>query len=210
MLQAAAKENGVVLIGGSFPEKDEGKVYNTSLIFGPDGQLLAKHRKVHLFDIDVPGKITFKESTTLSPGDTITTFRTRYGTMGVGICYDIRFPELAQLMAARGAKFLIYPGAFNMTTGPAHWELLQRARAVDNNTFVAAVAPARNPESVYQSWGHSTLVSPWGKVIASLEEKEGILYADIDLTEVDAMRQQIPCWSQKRADLYSLSSIEKP
>jgi len=114
-----AKENGIYLIGGSYPEKDQsGKVYNTCVIVNPDGEIIGKHRKVHLFDIDVPGKITFKESDTLTAGNTSTTFETPYGTIGVAICYDIRFPELSMIMRREGAKLLVYPGAFNMTTGP--------------------------------------------------------------------------------------------
>ncbi|ELW69970.1 Omega-amidase NIT2 [Tupaia chinensis] len=127
-LSEVAKECSVYLIGGSIPEEDSGKLYNTSAVFGPDGSLLVKHRKIHLFDIDVPGKITFQESKTLSPGDSFSTFDTPYCKVGLGICYDIRFAELAQIYAQRGCQLLVYPGAFNLTTGPAHWELLQRGR----------------------------------------------------------------------------------
>ena len=143
-----AKRFGVTLIGGSIPERDEqGRLFNTSLTFSSDGALLAKHRKVHLFDIDVPNGIRFKESETLSPGDKLVT---RFpvpgvGQVGLGICYDMRFPELAMLAAARGtANLLVYPAAFNMTTGPMHWHLLARARAVDNQVYVALCSPARD------------------------------------------------------------------
>jgi omega-amidase len=130
MMLSIAKKLGIYLVGGSIPEVENDKVYNTCVIAGPDGALITKHRKVHLFDIDVPGKITFKESDTLSPGNQVTVFDTPYCKIGVGICYDIRFPELSMLMKNAGAKFLMFPGAFNLTTGPAHWELLARARAV--------------------------------------------------------------------------------
>lgn len=136
MLCKQAKDLGIWLIGGSVPEQDESssgrKIFNTSLIINPDGNIIGKHRKVHLFDIDVPGRMTFKESDSLTGGDSVTVVNTPWGGLGVGICYDIRFPELAGIMRQRGANLLIYPGAFNMVTGPAHWELLQRARAVDN------------------------------------------------------------------------------
>ena len=134
MLLEVAKACNVLLVGGSIPEKAEGgKTYNTCVVVGSDGSILAKHRKVHLFDIDVPGRITFKESDTLTGGDSITVVATPFGfSVGAGICYDIRFPELAMIMRAKGCTLLLYPGAFNLTTGPAHWELLQRARAVDN------------------------------------------------------------------------------
>jgi len=207
MLADAAKANKIYLIGGSIPEREGEKVYNTSQIFGPDGKLLGKHRKIHLFDIDVPGKLKFTESETLSAGHSFTIIETEYCKIGVAICYDIRFPELAMLYAKEGAKFLIYPGAFNMVTGPAHWELLQRARAVDNQLYVATVSPARNPASTYQAWGHSSVINPWGEVIATTDHQASIIYADIDLSKVDEMRSSIPVYKQKRHDLYSLQKL---
>eukprot|EP00624_Nannochloropsis_granulata_P003661 evm.model.NODE_28528_length_50078_cov_28.909842.4 len=209
MLVDVARANNVVLVGGSIPEKTEegGKTYNTCVVVAPDGVLLAKHRKVHLFDIDVPGRITFKESDTLTGGDSITVVQTPYGfSFGVGICYDIRFPELAMIMRAKGCALLLYPGAFNLTTGPAHWELLQRARAVDNQLFVAAVSPARNPASSYQAWGHSTIVSPWGGIVATTGHDPALVMAELDLTAVEETRRNVPTAQQKRLDLYTTCS----
>eukprot|EP01132_Coremiostelium_polycephalum_P002946 gene2946-3677_t len=200
----AAKNNKVYLIAGSNPEIDNDKIYNTSFIFGPDGNLIGKHRKIHLFDIDIPGKITFKESETLSPGNELTIVDTEYCKIGVGICYDIRFPELAMIYAKHGCQFLVYPGAFNMTTGPAHWELLSRSRAVDNQLFVATISPARNLNSTYTAWGHSTIVSPWGEVLSTTEHEPTIIYSDIDLSKLDEMRKGIPVYQQKRNDLYNI------
>mmetsp|Transcript_15532 Transcript_15532/g.21647 ORF Transcript_15532/g.21647 Transcript_15532/m.21647 type:complete len:316 (-) Transcript_15532:1150-2097(-) len=209
MLSSIAKDLKVYLIGGSIPERDAttNKIYNTCMVFDKDGKMVTKHRKVHLFDIDIPGRITFKESKVLSAGNQFTTFSTEFCDIGVGICYDIRFPEYAQLVASKGVKMLCYPGAFNMTTGPAHWELLQRSRAVDNQLFVAAVSPCRNPESTYQAWGHSTVVNPWGEVIATTDHNADIIYAEIDLKKVEEMRSGIPTLSQKRQDLYELRAI---
>ncbi|KAG8450368.1 hypothetical protein GDO86_002860 [Hymenochirus boettgeri] len=181
MLSDVAKECGIYLIGGSIPEEDSGKLYNTCAVYGPDGRLLVKHRKVHLFDINVPGKIRFQESETLCPGDNLTVFDTPYCKVGVGICYDIRFAEMAQIYAQKGCQLLIYPGAFNMTTGPAHWELLQRARALDNQVYVATASPARDEKATYVAWGHSTIVSPWGDVIAKAGSEEATVFADIGL-----------------------------
>uniref|UniRef100_A0A8V0XSR4 omega-amidase n=1 Tax=Gallus gallus TaxID=9031 RepID=A0A8V0XSR4_CHICK len=178
-LSAVAKECSIYLIGGSIPEEDGGKLYNTCTVFGPDGAILAKHRKIHLFDINVPGKIQFKESETLSPGDSFSMFDTR-------------------------CQLLIYPGAFNMTTGPAHWELLQRGRAVDNQVYVATVSPARDEKASYVAWGHSTVVNPWGEVIAKAGAEETVIYTDIDLKKLAEIRQQIPILSQKRYDLYGI------
>jgi omega-amidase len=203
-LSQLAKQHQIYLVGGSIPEKDNGKVYNTSVVFSPEGEIVGKHRKVHLFDIDVPNKITFKESDTLSPGNSVTIFDTPYCKIGVGICYDIRFPELSMLMKKQGAKVLIFPGAFNLTTGPAHWELLQRGRAVDNQLYVASASPARGPAGGYQAWGHSSVISPWGEVVATCEHEEAIVCAEIDLENVDEMRRNIPTGTQTRSDLYEL------
>lgn len=172
------------------------------MVYSPDGEVIGKHRKVHLFDIDIPGKITFKESDILSPGSQITTFNTEYGKIGVGICYDIRFPELAMIAARQGCKMMVYPGAFNMTTGPLHWELLQRARAVDNQIFVATVSPARDKDAGYIAWGHSSVVNPNGQVIATTEDGEAIVYADIDFAELEKVRENIPVTKQRRFDVY--------
>lgn len=215
----AARSHGIWLVGGSIPERtQEGgqeKIYNTCLVLNPEGKIVAKHRKVHLFDINVPGGITFFESETLSPGQTVSHFSTPFGEIGVGICYDIRFAELAMIMRQKhNCVILIYPGAFNMTTGPAHWELLQRARAIDNQCFVMTASPARTTEPPnageskyphYTAWGHSTVVSPWGDIVATTDEKEGVVIADLDLARVDEVRKGIPIGDQRRSDLYQLN-----
>ena len=219
LLFEAAIQYKMYIIGGSIPEKsqeDATKVYNTCLIISPSGKLIGKHAKVHLFDIDVPGGITFKESDTLSPGNSLTAFSagSSFGNIGVGICYDIRFPEYALLLNQKyKCNLLVYPGAFNMTTGPAHWELLQRARAVDNQCFVAAASPARVEESEvegdkgykhYTAWGHSTVISPWGEVVGTCGSEEDLVVVDLDMGEVKKMREGIPTANQKRDDLYRL------
>ncbi|KAJ3261812.1 Carbon-nitrogen hydrolase [Boothiomyces macroporosus] len=201
-LSAMAKESNVYLIGGSFPEIQFGKYYNTCTIWNRVGELIGTHRKVHLFDIDIPGKITFQESKVLSPGNELTLVDTEHGTIGVGICYDIRFPEMAMIAARKGAFAMIYPGAFNTTTGPLHWELLQRARAVDNQMFVAACSPARDTSATYHAWGHSTVVDPMGKVLATTEESEAIVEAELDIEEMKNARTSIPVSFQRRFDLY--------
>jgi len=205
MLQEEAERNKIVLIGGSVPERDEkGKIYNCCVVYGPTGNVLGKHRKVHLFDIHIPGKISFQESKTLSAGNEITVVETDFCKIGVAICYDIRFSELSLLMAKQGCQLLCFPGAFNMTTGPAHWELLQRSRALDNQLYVATISPARNPTSSYQAWGHSSVVNPWGDVIATTGHEPDIVFTDIDLSRVEQVRQQIPVYQQKRHDLYEV------
>jgi len=205
-LVAMAKKHNIWLIGGSFPETEGGKLYNTCLVLDPAGKIVAKHRKVHLFDINIPGKQVFKESDTLSPGNSFTVFDAPFGKVGVGICYDIRFPEYAQICAQQGAVIMAYPGAFNTTTGPAHWELLQRARALDQQMYVLTCSPARNPESKYQAWGHSTVVGPWGDVQQTTEHGPALVLAELDLPRVQEVRSQIPVRMQKRTDMYGVVS----
>ena len=203
-----ARKHGIYLIGGSIPERESGvsledsNIYNTSFVFDPKGNLIGKHRKIHLFDIDIKGKITFMESATLSAGDTLTVIDTEFLKLGVALCYDVRFPKLFNKMADLGAKLMILPAAFNTTTGPAHWEILMKARALDNQVYFAANSSARDPESTYQTYGHSMVVNPWGEIIGETDETLSIVYADIDLDFVDSVREQIPISKQKKPELY--------
>ncbi|OQV21067.1 Omega-amidase NIT2 [Hypsibius exemplaris] len=208
-LSAAAKEHKIYLVGGSIPETSDGKLYNTSTVFGPDGTMISSFRKVHLFDIDIKGQMTFKESDSLSPGSTFCMFDTEHCKIGVAICYDIRFAEMAMCYARAGCKVLIYPGAFNMTTGPKHWKLLQQARALDNQLYVAAVSPARDEKASYVAYGHSAIINPWADVLAEADETEQIVSAEIDLEFLDKVRNQIPISKQKRDDLYKIESLAK-
>ncbi|KAM4066109.1 carbon-nitrogen hydrolase [Hirsutella rhossiliensis] len=200
-----ASANRVYLVGGSIPERDSatGKYYNTSLIFGPDGKLLDSFRKVHLFDIDIPGKITFRESDVLSPGNRIALVHLpEYGTLAVAICYDVRFPELATIAARNGAFALVYPGAFNLTTGPLHWKLLARARAVDNQLYVVMCSPARDMAATYHAWGHSMVVDPMANVLVEAEDKEAIIDCELDGAVIAEARKNIPLNTQRRFDVY--------
>ena len=202
-----AKKNQVYILAGSIPEIDNDKLYNTSYLFDKQGNIIAKHRKMHLFDIDISGKITLKESDVLSAGDDFTIADTEFGKVGIGICYDIRFPEYARILAKNEADILIYPGAFNMTTGPAHWELLFRMRALDNQVFCVGVAPALNKDASYHSYGHSIITNPWGDIIAQGDEKESLIISEIDLDEIKKIRDELPLLKNKRDNLYEV--IEK-
>lgn len=205
-LSAYAKQYGIYLIGGSMPEKDaEGNVYNTSYIFDREGKQIGKHRKVHLFDIDVKGGQTFKESDTLTAGDSDTVFDTEFGKIGVMLCFDIRFPELSRMMVNDGAKVIFVPAAFNMTTGPAHWELSFRTRALDNQIYMVGCAPARDVSAGYISWGHSIVTDPWGRVTGMLDENEGILLAELDMDYEEQVREELPLLKSRRKDIYQLS-----
>lgn len=202
-----AKRFGIYLVAGSMPEIEDGKVYNTAYVFDRNGKQIARHRKAHLFDICVSGGQCFQESETLTPGNEIVVFDTEFCKMGLCVCYDFRFPELVRLMADKGAEMVLVPAAFNMTTGPAHWEILFRTRALDNQLFVMGVAPARDLESPYISWGHSILVDPWGKIIKHMDEKEGSMVHEIDLEQVKKVREELPLLKHRRRDLYELKEL---
>ena len=201
-LSSLAKELKIYLIGGSIPEFEDDKVYNTSYSFNKEGDTIGKHRKIHLFDINVTGGIRFMESETLTPGETVTILDTEFCRIGVAICYDVRFPELFRKMTLAGAKLVILPGAFNMTTGPAHWDLTMRARALDNQIYFAAVSPARDTQGPYQAYGNSCVVNPWGEFSGRTDARESIVYAKIDLDYVEEIRDQLPLLKHRRPASY--------
>jgi len=204
-LSAMAAETKTYLVGGSIPELEPSskKYYNTSLTFAPDGKLLATHRKVHLFDIDIPGKIKFKESDVLSAGNKVTIVDfPEYGKIAVAICYDVRFPELAMIAARKGCFALIYPGAFNTTTGPLHWKLQGQARAMDNQVYVALCSPARDTSASYHAWGHSLVVDPMAEVLVEAGEGEEIVYAELSNEKIEETRKGIPITTQRRFEVY--------
>ncbi|CAG9461707.1 unnamed protein product [Pedinophyceae sp. YPF-701] len=198
----AASASGITVVGGTISEARAGGVYNTCCVLGPDGALLGKYSKTHLFDIDIPGKVTFRESDTLTRGPGLTVVDTPIGRVGLGICYDLRFPELAMAYARRGCHLICYPGAFNTTTGPLHWSLLQRARAVDNQLFVASACCARDESASYVAYGHSMAVGPFGEVLVEAETAPGVFFADLDMGEIATRRSNMPLASQRRGDLY--------
>jgi predicted amidohydrolase len=197
-----ARELGLYLVGGSVPELDQGKIYNTCYIFSPQGEQIGRHRKVHLFDIDVPGGQRFMESDTLAAGDQFTVVDTPLGKLGVAICFDIRFSEFFRAMGDLGAQLILIPAAFNMTTGPIHWDLAFRSRALDNQCFLAGCSPARDTSASYVAYGHSLAVNPWGEMLGQLDEKAGTLVVDIDLADLAKYRAQLPILSGRRLDLY--------
>ncbi len=191
-LSAMARENALTLVGGSIAELEDGRVYNTSFVFNPKGEEIARHRKVHLFDIDIPNGQYFKESDTLSAGKELTLFETDFGRIGLGICFDVRFSDFAQKMVEAGARVLIYPAAFNPTTGPKHWELLFRSRANDNQVYTVGVSSIPSQKEGYQAYGHSLVVNPWGEVILEMGTDEGVGYATLDSDLIDEVRGAIP------------------
>lgn len=209
MMSEIAYSQRVILVGGSIPEKSGNQLYNTCFVFGVDGELMAKHRKIHLFDVDIPGDICFKESDTFAAGERPTVVDTVVGRVGIGICHDLRFPELAMLYQARGAHLICFPGAFNMSTGESLWELEQRARAADNQLFVTTCSPSRESAGSYLIWGHSTLVGPMGEVIGTCADEEKIIIAEIDYIAIEKARKNLPFHYQKRADIYNFIDLNK-
>lgn len=204
-LRELAAGRQVYLLNGSHyePSPHPGRVYNTSVLFGPGGEIVAVYRKVHLFDA-VSGTTVYRESDELSPGDKVVTAEVDGVTVGLTICYDLRFPELYRALALRGAEVLLVPSAFTHFTGSAHWEVLVRARAVENGCFV--VAPDQTgfhlPER--QCFGHSMVVDPWGTVLARLDEEVGLCVADLDLEAVARVRAHIPSLAGRRPGVYGL------
>lgn len=203
-LSNLAKEYGIYLIAGSMPEIDfDGNIYNTSYAFDIMGNKIGKYRKIHLFDVVINGK-NIKESKTISPGNSICVFDTEFGKVGLAICYDFRFPELSRMIVDAGAKCIIVPAAFNMKTGPVHWDLMFKSRAIDNQVYTIGCAPSRDYEASYVSYGHSLVVSPWGDVIDSLDYEEGYFICEIDFNYVDQIRSELPLLNHRRKDIYNL------
>ena len=202
MMSGLAKELGIYLIGGTIAELEGDRVYNTAFCFDRNGEIIGRHRKVHLFDIDVEGKFRFMESDTLTAGDELTVIDTDLCKVGVAICYDVRFPEWFRKMTLEGAKLMVLPAAFNTTTGPAHWDLLMRTRAMDNQVYFAANAPARDEHGIFKAYGYSCIVDPWAQFVARADEKECIIYGDIDLEKLEGIREQLPLLKHRRSELY--------
>ncbi|MDQ7005788.1 MAG: carbon-nitrogen hydrolase family protein [Acidobacteriota bacterium] len=191
-LSALAAELGRLVVGGSIPEREGETLYNTATVWSSSGECLGRHRKAHLFDVDIPGGITFTESRVFSPGTGPTVIATDRATLGLGICFDLRFADLFREEVDQGAEVLVLPGAFNTTTGPAHWEPLLRARAIENTVFVAACSPAPAADASYPAWGHSMIVDPWGEVLAAAGREEAIVSARLEASRLAAVRRALP------------------
>lgn len=212
-MKEIAKKNNIYLVGGSIPimdKDDKSKIYNTCYCIDNKGEVKTKFSKMHLFDVNLPEK-KFKESDKIAPGNNFGVFETPYGKIGIGICYDIRFPEYSLLLKKEyDIDMLFYPAAFTTITGLMFWETLAKARAVDTHVFVAMCSPSRNYENPeeYQAWGHSMVLDPFGRIVTSTGYEEAIVYTKVDLERNDEMRSRIPVWDQKRWDLYSLSELK--
>ena len=198
-LQELARRYQIYLLAGSFLEKtNETRSHNTSLLFSPEGETLAQYRKIHLFDIDIPGQVRTKESDTMKPGQEVVTCATPLGIFGLSVCYDLRFPELYRRLADKGAEVLFVPSAFTFPTGAAHWESLLRARAIENQAYV--IAPNQIGKNVhgFADYGNSMIIDPWGKVIARAPDKACFITAEIDHDYLEKVRRELPCLAHRR------------
>ena len=186
-----AQSLGVWLIGGTLPlvSSESNKVLNTTLVYNPQGERVARYDKIHLFGF-TKGDESYEESKTISPGHNVSTFEAEFGRVGLSVCYDLRFPEMYRAMGA--CALIVVPAAFTYTTGQAHWEILLRARAIENQCYVLASAQGGKHENGRRTWGHSMLIDPWGKIIAVLPEGEGVICGNIDLAMLSTTRESLP------------------
>ena len=200
-----ARRLGIYLLGGSILERSEipGKFYNTSVLYGPDGSILAIYRKIHLFDVDLTGNVTSNESATILPGDRIVTAEVAGHTVGLTICYDLRFPELYRLLALAGAELILVPAAFTLYTGKDHWHVLLRARAIENQCYVAAPAQIGPHDPGQQCYGHTLVADPWGTVIAEATNRVGVVVTTLDFAYLREVRQQLPSLANRRPEVYA-------
>jgi deaminated glutathione amidase len=200
---AWAREHDIFLVAGSVPElvPDQEKLANTSVMFGPDGERRAVYRKIHMFDVRV-GDVTYEESADERPGDEIVTGDADGLTVGLTICYDLRFPELYRILALRGARVVTVPSAFTERTGRDHWEVLIRARAIEDQVFMVAAGQIGSAPPHYRSYGRSMIVDPWGVVLAQAADAEGFVSADLDFTVQTEMRESLPSLRNRRPEAY--------
>ncbi|WP_116136647.1 carbon-nitrogen hydrolase family protein [Trinickia diaoshuihuensis] len=198
-LADSARRHGVWVIGGTLPlavtdPLDSARVLNTTLVFEPSGACKARYDKIHLFNFE-KGTESFDEARTIRPGNEVSTFDAPFGRVGLSVCYDLRFPELYRRMG--DCALIVVPSAFTYTTGRAHWEMLLRARAVENQCYVLAAAQGGTHENGRRTWGHSMLIDPWGEIVAVRDEGPGVVAGDIDRARIDEVRRSLPAWRHR-------------
>ncbi len=201
-LSALARRAGIYLLAGSILERGDGsRPYNTSVLFAPSGDMIGRYRKIHLFDVDIAGHVSIRESDTRAAGDALVTVPTELGVIGMSVCYDLRFPELYRHLTRAGAEILVVPSAFTFPTGAAHWEILARARAIENQVYV--IAPnqvGRSPTGIVD-FGNSLIVDPWGTPVARAADREMVIYADIDRDHQERIRRELPALQHAKLGL---------
>jgi predicted amidohydrolase len=199
-MAALARELGIFLCMGSILESatDDARPYNTSCLLDPAGESIARYRKIHLFDVALPGRVAVEESATRSPGDATVVVPTPLATLGCSVCYDLRFPELYRALARDGAEVLLVPSAFTFPTGAAHWDVLCRARAVENQCFLLAANQVGPSPHGHRDYGNSLIVDPWGTVLARAGDDEGIAVAELDGAVLARVRRELPALAHRR------------
>jgi predicted amidohydrolase len=204
-LATRAREHEIYLHAGSILERAEGqpKLSNTTVVFDPAGEIVATYRKIHLFDIDLEAGASYRESNTIVPGDEIVTFDLDGVTVGLAICYDLRFPELFRILALQGAKIILLPSAFTLMTGKDHWEPLIRARAIENTLFMVAPGQVGQHPPGLWCYGRSMVVDPWGLVVAQSSDTPTVLTATIELDDIGRVRRQIPSLANRMPERYA-------
>lgn len=201
-LAALAKEHGIYLIGGTLPLKAGERFAAASLLFGPDGTILSRYDKIHLFDVDVADNTKeYRESKWTQPGHEVITANTDLGVVGMSVCYDLRFPELFRALRQAGSEIIALPSAFTQVTGNAHWHVLVRARAIEQQVFIVAPGQVGQHANGRETYGHSIIVSPWGEILAELEQGEGIISASVDPANVETIRKQMPVAKQNQFEV---------
>ncbi len=195
-----AKERGIWLLAGTIAERAEepGRVFNTSVLYGPDGGRAGVYRKIHLFDVDIPDGARYRESVIVQPGRDVVVAETAFGRVGLSVCYDLRFPELYRALSAQDADVLTVPAAFTLYTGKDHWEVLLRARAIENTAYVVAPAPVGMHAAKRVTYGNAMIVDPWGTVIARCSDGPGFCMAELSPDVLAHVRRQIPCLQHRR------------
>jgi len=199
-MATVARETGAWVVAGSILERaaGDGLSFNTSCVLSPDGRIAARYRKLHLFDVDLPGRVSVRESDTRAPGDDVVVVPTDLGTLGLSICYDLRFPELYRRLVRAGAELLALPSAFTFATGAAHWETLCRARAIENQCWLLAANQTGTSPHGFADYGHSLIVDPWGTVVGCAGDGEGVVLAEIDRAYQARVRRELPCLEHAR------------
>jgi predicted amidohydrolase len=202
-MAAWARRHGITLVGGSITERREGreKLSNTSLVFDPEGELVAVYRKIHLFDVDVGGH-RYRESEAEEPGDEAVVAHVEGWPIGLTVCYDVRFPELYRILALEGAHLVTVPAHFTLHTGRDHWHVLLRARAIENQLYVAAAAQVGETIPGKPSYGRSILVDPWGIVLAQAPDEETVISAELDRARLEEVRRQLPSLANRQPEAY--------
>ncbi len=204
LLRSKARQHGIYIHGGSIPTVIPGsdRIGNTTFVFDPEGAIIARYQKIHLFDIHIEGQKSYKESARVAPGEEMVTFETEQGSFGLTICYDIRFPELYRALTLAGARVIFHPAAFTLYTGKDHWETLIRARAIENQVYMVSPAQIGSHGNGKQCFGNTMIVDPWGTVLARAPERECVVVAEVDYATQDKVRAELPALKHRRPAVY--------